>query len=62
MNDKVHNGAPSVWRVLTEASVQQLDEKLAEAIEMQYAEIILVVQEGRFRWIRGPAPSDPVKR
>ena len=61
MNDKVHNGAPSVWRVLTEASIQQLDDKLAEAIKMQFAEITLVIEKGKFRWIRGPAPDEPVK-
>jgi hypothetical protein len=62
MNDKVHNGAPSVWRVLTEASIQQLDEKLAEAIKLRFAEITLVIENGKFHLIRGPAPSEPVKR
>ena len=62
MNDKVHNGAQSVWRVLTEASIKQLDDKLFEATRMHYAEIVLVVEEGRYRFIRGPAPSDPVRQ
>jgi hypothetical protein len=47
-------------RVLTVAAIRQLDAKLSEAVRAKYAEITLVVEEGRLRWIRGPAVSEPV--
>lgn len=49
------------WLVLTPAIVQQIDEKLAEALEMASAEVVLVAKRGRLRWIRGPTPSEPIR-
>ena len=49
------------WAVLTPALTRQIDEKLAEAVEIGYATVELVVQKGQLRWIRGPAPSEPVR-
>ena len=49
-------------QVLTPALAQQLNEKLSEAIRMGYATIELVVEKGELRWIRGPAPSEPVRK
>jgi len=48
-------------RVLTPAIIQQIDEKLAEAVEHGYAIIELEVQKGKLRFIKGPAPSEPVR-
>jgi hypothetical protein len=48
--------------VLSEAAIRQLREKLREAIEIGWAEVILVVENGCLRWIRGPAPSEPVQK
>lgn len=47
--------------VLTPASIQQIDEKLAEAVRHGYAVVTLEVQKGKLRWIKGPAPSEPVR-
>ena len=49
------------WVVLTPVVIQQIDEKLAEAIKIGYATIELIVQKGKLRWIRGPAPSEPAR-
>lgn len=49
-------------KILTGAILQQLERKLQEACRIGYAEITLVVEKGRLRWIRGPAPSEPVAR
>ncbi len=48
--------------ILTEAVIQQLREKLRQAVGFGFAEVVLVVEKGRLRWIRGPAPSEPVRR
>lgn len=48
--------------VLTRGVVLQIDRKVAEAIEIGYAEVTLVIEKGCLRWIRGPAPSEPVRR
>jgi hypothetical protein len=62
MNDKVPEGNGGPWRILTEASVQQIDRKLTEAVDMRFAEVVLVVENGKYRFIRGPSPSEPVSR
>ena len=49
------------WQVLTLPAIQQLDNKLAEAVAIGYAEITLVIEKGKLRWIRGPTPSEPVQ-
>jgi len=54
-------GEMASW-VLTPALVQQLNEKLAEAIRIGYATVELVIEKGELRWIRGPAPSEPARR
>lgn len=48
--------------ILTEAMIRQLEDKLRQAVEYGYAEVVIVVEKGRPRWIRGPAPSEPVRR
>jgi hypothetical protein len=48
-------------RVLTPATILQIDGKLAEAIRMRFAEVTLVVENGKLRFIRGPSPSEPVR-
>lgn len=45
--------------VLKPNIIRQLDEKLAQAMQLGYAEITLIIEKGRLRWIRGPAPSVP---
>jgi hypothetical protein len=47
--------------VLTEASIRQIDRKLAEAVACGYATVCLVVRNGRFQLIEGPAPSVKVR-
>jgi len=47
--------------VLTPALIEQLNSKLAEAMAMGFATVELVVEKGRLRWIRGPAPSEPAR-
>ena len=47
--------------VLTPVTVKQIDEKVSQAIRCGYATVTLVVEKGRLRWIRGPAPSEPVR-
>ena len=51
----------SSLKVLTPAIIQQIDEKLAEAVEHGYAIIELEVLQGKLRFIKGPAPSEPVR-
>ena len=48
--------------ILSEAVIQQLREKLRQAIEIGWAEVILVVEKGCLKWIRGPAPSEPARK
>lgn len=47
--------------VLTPGVMRQLEMKLREACRLGYAEVTLVVEKGRLRWIRGPAPSEAVR-
>lgn len=47
---------------LSEATIQQIAEKVAEACRLGFAEVILVIEKGRLRWIRGPAPSEPIRQ
>lgn len=51
----------SPWRVLTPAFAKQIDDKLAVAVKLSYAVVELIIEKGRPRWIRGPAPSEPVQ-
>lgn len=48
-------------KVLTPAIIEQIDEKLAEAVQHGYAIVELEVQKGKLRFIKGPAPSEPVR-
>ena len=62
MAEPTQNPVEVVWkRVLTPAVIEQIGEKLAEAMRYPYAEITLVVKRGKLRWIRGPTPSEPVR-
>lgn len=51
----------SSLKVLTPAIIEQIDEKLAEAVQHGYAIVELEVQKGKLRFIKGPAPSEPVR-
>lgn len=51
----------SDWQVLTPALAQQIDEKLSEAVRIGFAAVELIVEKGSPKWIRGPAPSEPVR-
>jgi len=64
MDDKVPNEGNNrgPWRVLTEAAIRQIDRKLTEAVDMRFAEVVLVIENGKYRFIRGPSPSEPVSR
>ncbi len=44
---------------LTREMVEQIDRKVKAAMLLGYAEVILVVEKGMLRWVRGPAPSEP---
>lgn len=55
------SGQQPVLAVLTLPAIKQIDAKLAEAVQIGYAAVELVVEKGRLRWIRGPAPSEPVR-
>jgi hypothetical protein len=46
--------------VLTPGLIQQIEAKLRQAMVYGNAEVTLVVKSGKLRWIRGPAPSEPV--
>jgi hypothetical protein len=54
--------APHRRQILTAAMIEQLNEKLAEAMRLGYATVELVIEKGELRWVRGPAPSEPVRR
>jgi hypothetical protein len=53
--------APHRRQVLTAAMIEQLNEKVAEAMRIGYATVELVIEKGELRWVRGPAPSEPVR-
>jgi hypothetical protein len=53
--------APHRRQVLTAAMIEQLNEKVAEAMRIGYATVELVIEKGELQWVRGPAPSEPVR-
>lgn len=53
--------APHRRQVLTAAMIEQLNEKVAEAMKIGYATVELVIEKGELRWVRGLAPSEPVR-
>jgi hypothetical protein len=53
--------APHRRQVLTTAMIEQLNEKVAEAMRIGYATVELVIEKGELRWVRGPTPSEPVR-
>lgn len=46
---------------LSEAALAKVKAKVEEALALGFAEVTLVIEHGRLRWIRGPAPSEPVQ-
>jgi hypothetical protein len=53
--------APHRRQILISAVIEQLNEKVAEALKYPYAEVTLIVKRGQLRWIRGPSPSEPIR-
>jgi hypothetical protein len=47
---------------LSEAAIRQIAEKVAQGCRLGFAEVVLVIEKGRLRWIRGPAPSEPIRQ
>ena len=43
-------------RVLSDRKLEQLERILKQAVQMQYAEVTLVIEKGSLRRVRGPAP------
>ena len=52
---------PEREQVLTPAVIDQIWERLVEALKQPYAEVVLVAKRGKLRWIRGPTPSEPIR-
>jgi hypothetical protein len=60
-NDKCRIAEGKRQMVLTPALIEQLEQKLIEALGYPEAEVTLVVKRGVVRWIRGPTPSEPAR-
>lgn len=47
---------------MTDATLEQIAEKIIAALQLEYAEVKLVIKRGKLRFIEGPTPSEAVKR
>lgn len=61
MSSEVDSSEQPNWEVLTPTLAHQIDRKLSTAIRIGFAVVELVVEGGKLRWIRGPAPSEPAR-